>query len=358
MIGMLRTKNHRDFLRAPCRGSMRGTSPIWGSNGARARDPAKVIFACGRRGQLPRRRGRPMRRVPRRCSPRTACSCWDRFSPSVPCCASSTPSCDRLPEMDRQLKQRVVGAAVLVALGVIFIPLLLDQGRLETSSPELPTVPPVPSVVAEATLDLPPIDDAEIEALEQLSEQRVEIPAPDTAVPMHPKRPAAGPRCAAGTAADGPGTPADTPPRHRPRRRRAPAPPHRRNRRPASPATAQQAQPARASGVAGRAWRDQRLAGPSRQFQPVRQCRRPAKACATGFRRSWKPATSTAARPTGARRTTSDRAAAEALRAELARRSACRASCSTNREARATSFAVLLQRRLYTPRPLLRPAKL
>lgn len=134
--------------------------------------------------------------------------------------------------MDRQLKQRVVGAAVLVALGVIFIPLLLDQGRLETSSPELPSVPPAPSVVAEATMDLPPIDDAEIEALEQLSEQRVEIPAPDTAVPDAPEAalppapdaPPAPPPTAPGTAADT--RPATAPPSSpAPAEQPAPAPP-------------------------------------------------------------------------------------------------------------------------------------
>ncbi len=37
--------------------------------------------------------------------------------------------------MDRQLKQRVVGAGLLIALGVIFIPIFLDNGGVDSPVP-------------------------------------------------------------------------------------------------------------------------------------------------------------------------------------------------------------------------------
>ena len=46
--------------------------------------------------------------------------------------------------MDRQLKQRVVGAAVLVAFGVIFIPIFLDNGALDNTIPDVSGIPPIP----------------------------------------------------------------------------------------------------------------------------------------------------------------------------------------------------------------------
>ncbi|MEX2479788.1 MAG: SPOR domain-containing protein [Gammaproteobacteria bacterium] len=86
--------------------------------------------------------------------------------------------------MDRQLKQRVVGAAVLVVLGVIFIPLFLDQRPHPT---ELPEVVPVSPPAREFVSPVAPIDDHEMDALEVLSEQRVEIRADDAAVPDTPQ---------------------------------------------------------------------------------------------------------------------------------------------------------------------------
>lgn len=44
--------------------------------------------------------------------------------------------------MDVQLKQRVVGAAVLAALAVIFVPVLLDDGRRHEPAPLPPPVMP------------------------------------------------------------------------------------------------------------------------------------------------------------------------------------------------------------------------
>ena len=54
--------------------------------------------------------------------------------------------------MDLQLKQRVVGAAVLAALAVIFIPVLLDDGRRHEPAP----LPPPPTVVPDPARVAPP----------------------------------------------------------------------------------------------------------------------------------------------------------------------------------------------------------
>lgn len=45
--------------------------------------------------------------------------------------------------MEQKLKQRVVGAAVLVALGVVFIPILLDEGRVPPP-PQIRDMAPMP----------------------------------------------------------------------------------------------------------------------------------------------------------------------------------------------------------------------
>ncbi len=50
--------------------------------------------------------------------------------------------------MDERLKQRLVGAAVLVLAAVVFVPMLLDQGR---GDPERPS-PIIPSQPPEATV--------------------------------------------------------------------------------------------------------------------------------------------------------------------------------------------------------------
>ena len=47
--------------------------------------------------------------------------------------------------MDRQLKQRVVGAGLLVAFGVIFIPIFLDNGGVESPVPPSMNIPPAPT---------------------------------------------------------------------------------------------------------------------------------------------------------------------------------------------------------------------
>lgn len=64
--------------------------------------------------------------------------------------------------MERQLKQRVVGAALLVAFGVIFIPIFLDNDALETAVPPTVDIPPPPEDAPAAAL---PLDEAAIDAL-------------------------------------------------------------------------------------------------------------------------------------------------------------------------------------------------
>ncbi|MEQ8660083.1 MAG: SPOR domain-containing protein [Gammaproteobacteria bacterium] len=77
--------------------------------------------------------------------------------------------------MDRQLKQRVVGAAVLVLIGVIFIPLFLDQGTLETRVPEIAELPAQPREPYVSRVE--PLDENDITVLEQAIEAPLEMPA-------------------------------------------------------------------------------------------------------------------------------------------------------------------------------------
>ena len=83
--------------------------------------------------------------------------------------------------MDQGLKQRVVGAAVLMALGVIFIPLLLDQ---QTPDPVIEAPRPT---ITQPDIDfnsrIEPIDDETLAALDQEFEQHYER-AEDTLSPV------------------------------------------------------------------------------------------------------------------------------------------------------------------------------
>ncbi|MEM7206757.1 MAG: SPOR domain-containing protein [Pseudomonadota bacterium] len=55
--------------------------------------------------------------------------------------------------MDKALKQRMVGAAVLVALGVIFLPALFDGAGQQTSYSPIPDPPPEPIVPESLEVD-------------------------------------------------------------------------------------------------------------------------------------------------------------------------------------------------------------
>lgn len=83
--------------------------------------------------------------------------------------------------MDAQLKQRVVGAAVLVALGVIFIPLMLDNGGDSGPAVDLDIGAPAPTDFSSRVI---PIDDAEMQRVEEAmdadpAEFAVEVSAQD-----------------------------------------------------------------------------------------------------------------------------------------------------------------------------------
>ncbi|MGE0486129.1 MAG: SPOR domain-containing protein [Gammaproteobacteria bacterium] len=93
--------------------------------------------------------------------------------------------------MDRQLKQRVVGAAVLVALGVIFIPLILDHNGIETRPTDAVDIPPAPS--DDFTSRVEPLDEAAIAELEQRAAERVELPDGDEASMSEEVTPGDGP---------------------------------------------------------------------------------------------------------------------------------------------------------------------
>lgn len=57
--------------------------------------------------------------------------------------------------METKLKKRLLGAAVLIAFAVIFLPMLLDGAGYEARLQELPRTPPPPALPRPA---LPPID--------------------------------------------------------------------------------------------------------------------------------------------------------------------------------------------------------
>ncbi len=82
--------------------------------------------------------------------------------------------------MERQLKQRVVGAALLVAFGVIFIPIFLDNDAVQTAVPPAVDIPPAPDDIASTAL---PLDEPTIEALTAGIETLPAAPEASAAVP-------------------------------------------------------------------------------------------------------------------------------------------------------------------------------
>lgn len=77
--------------------------------------------------------------------------------------------------MDRQLKQRVVGATVLVALGVIFIPIFLDNDALDTRVLNVSNIPPAPQDEGDYTSRVVPLSEQAISDLEARTLQPVEV---------------------------------------------------------------------------------------------------------------------------------------------------------------------------------------
>lgn len=77
--------------------------------------------------------------------------------------------------MDLQLKQRVVGAAVLVVLGVIFIPIFLESGTHDELVSDVAQLPDAPDKPFEPSVQ--PLDEAEVEAMAREARANT-LPAP------------------------------------------------------------------------------------------------------------------------------------------------------------------------------------
>jgi DedD protein len=82
--------------------------------------------------------------------------------------------------VDRQLQQRVVGAAVLVAVGVILIPIFLDNGALDTRIPKVSNIPAAPE--GDYTSRVIPLSEDAIDDLEAKTIQPIVVPEMDTGV--------------------------------------------------------------------------------------------------------------------------------------------------------------------------------
>ena len=78
--------------------------------------------------------------------------------------------------MDRQLKQRVVGAGLLVAFGVIFIPIFLDNGGVESPLPPSMNIPPAPT--EDVSQRAPALGEEAIAAMEARADEDAELPPP------------------------------------------------------------------------------------------------------------------------------------------------------------------------------------
>ncbi len=108
--------------------------------------------------------------------------------------------------MDKSLKQKLVGAAVLIALAVIFIPMLLDGGKKDdgaTMQIDVPQKPvyQIPNRLEQASA---PTETVQVPVPPPAAEQPGAAPAPaptaTTTAPARPAAPAAG-AASAGTAA-------------------------------------------------------------------------------------------------------------------------------------------------------------
>lgn len=81
------------------------------------------------------------------------------------------------------LKQRIVGALVLISLAVIFVPMLFDEPHTERTSKtiELPEEPAFPSVDVSEPADQPaPVEEAPAFTLEEQSPTASQAPAADS----------------------------------------------------------------------------------------------------------------------------------------------------------------------------------
>ena len=121
--------------------------------------------------------------------------------------------------MDPQLKQRLIGAAVLVSLAVLVVPVLLDGGYRETSRPRRDMAPMPPDQFEQVVPALPADVQQEIDAgLTAGTEELAEI-ATQAAAPIPPAGSVPGP------AAEGMPRPSPPPPQDEPAADVAASPP-------------------------------------------------------------------------------------------------------------------------------------
>ncbi|MDD2768097.1 MAG: SPOR domain-containing protein [Methylococcus sp.] len=80
--------------------------------------------------------------------------------------------------MDEQLKQRLIGATVIVAFAVIFVPMLFDKKPDEPAQTEVTEIPPMPKDMEEQPVELPRSVD------EVATAEPVEGGAPERVIPI------------------------------------------------------------------------------------------------------------------------------------------------------------------------------
>ncbi|MCC6076812.1 SPOR domain-containing protein [Pseudomonas sp. GCM10022188] len=96
--------------------------------------------------------------------------------------------------LDRRLKQRIVGAAVLLALLVVFLPMLFQ--REDEQRPVQVEAPPMPAMPAVAPAPAEPVAVPEPQAAEVPVEPTLAAPAPVNELPSQPIAAAAPPQAA------------------------------------------------------------------------------------------------------------------------------------------------------------------
>ena len=92
--------------------------------------------------------------------------------------------------MDQKLKQRLVGAVVLISLAVIFIPVILE-GPDDEWTPRVQEIPVPPQIEYQAEIELPVPDEAPSPAAETATPAQPPVPETQTAdVPPPAEQPA------------------------------------------------------------------------------------------------------------------------------------------------------------------------
>lgn len=88
--------------------------------------------------------------------------------------------------LDRRLKQRIVGAAVLLALVVVFLPMLFnredEQRRVRVEAPPMPAMPPVVVAPAEPVVVPEPVSEPSQVESQEPSVAAVPMPVPPPAI--------------------------------------------------------------------------------------------------------------------------------------------------------------------------------